>query len=178
MNNRSASVSVFAWHGLAILAGARLSLVAGGGAYLPAIGPTPLRFQTAPAITADVQANVVAPTLPPPGPATEPAVAPAKAAAPTVTVPEGLRSLVLSPLWSALGEGLVLNPLAGGGFVTTQNPTAASTPVVTTEMLVDFFRTAAEASNGGTTNSAVTTGQAFATPVFVLPASSATYRTP
>ena len=175
MSNRSTSVSAFQWLGLAIRAGTRFSLLAGGGAYLPAIGPTPLRYHTQAAPVVEVAPKASEPVLVAPAPV-PPTDSSTNKPAPSVTIPDVLRSLFLTPLWSALGEGAILNPLANAGFVMTQNPTAASTPVVTTEMLVDFFRQA-EPTTAGTTNNAVTTGQAWTAPVFVLPSSSATYRT-
>ena len=183
-SNRSARVFMRAGVMLAIMAAGRCSFATGSGAYLPAIGPTPLRFPSvaipqataAPnEVTAAPPAPVAVPT-PTPMAAPEPPTIPAK---PSVTMPDVLRSLVLSPLWAALCEGLIANPnpLSNEGFATTQNATTASTPVVTAEMLVDFFRTSAASASGGTTNSAVAPPAGVALPVFVLPSSSATYRT-
>lgn len=160
-----------------VWAAATLSVCAGNRGYLPTIGPAPLRYQivaTPVAAPAPAIEESPLPTLPHPVSA-ETLEQPATPVRPAWSVPDLVRSLVASPFWAALCEGLIVRPTP----FTQPDPSAseapAPIPVVTAEMLVEFFR---PGETTAVTNSAVVPMNFTPPGGFPAPSSSATYRSP
>ena len=159
----------------AVFAVVTLPMGASTVGYLPKIGPAPLRYQRAappaPAPAPVVEVPVVVPP-PQPAPVVAPALPPPPPAQAGLSVPDLIRSLVMSPFWAGLCDGLIAPgaPAAQPNF-----PVETPAPVVTAEMLVEFFR---PGEAPGTTNTAVAPLNFTPPAGCTVPSSSATYRSP
>lgn len=139
------------------------------------IGPSPLRYQPRPVVVAvpkNYHAFKISPIT---------SMVPGSVIAGTaLRTPEFLKSLTGDLLWNALGE-VLLSELAKENLRAVEASKKAEPeppPTVTPEMLADFFKSAEPAVNYVTNVTIVPTAPAANLPpaVFVLPSSTATYR--
>jgi hypothetical protein len=168
---------------LTIFAIATLAIEARTISYLPLIGPAPLRFQTTARISSEPAgpaSNSIATSVAP----TEPSPARAQVNRPDSIsagpgIPAALKSLVRAPLWAALCDGLLLEPapLVNPAPSPTPLPTPKTPPVVTAEMLVEFFRPGEPSTNASPPTLLPPVN--FTPPtLLVWPSSRATYHSP
>ena len=161
--------------------------------YLNLHGPTPMRFQAKalpgiesakPSMTevASTGSNIAPPKVTESHAPETPPTQPTPPATPTnATEADWLKSLLHSPLWSAIGEALDSDLLArslGTALRTeiSKLPSPAGLPSVTPEMLTEFFKVP-EASSPAAASPQVELNKLPAA-VFVLPSSQAIYRSP
>jgi hypothetical protein len=154
---KQAGIALFAWSAVGINGAI--------GAYLPALGPAPLRFQSPPAFVATVsmlpplrsaEAEVLEP---------EPAVTnEAAAAEPPVVQPA-------APAVSAERKNTLAEAVPPVESAPPPPPVEIpATPIVTPQMLIEYFRPSATGTNAGT--SVIIPG-AFLPPQSAPPSSSA-----
>lgn len=147
---------------LILVAGCSPVVNGSSGAYLPALGPSPLRFRAPPVL---VTATVTLPPLRMTDPVPQIATNPAESV--STNLPPADWSEFLESIWPLTALTNVTGPPLTGPTVSVM-PTAQPT-VVTPQMLIDFFRNA-----GAGTNPPPAAAVGVFTPP--APASSATYR--
>lgn len=146
---------------LTLVAGCSCTLHGASGAYLPELGPSPLRFRLRPALVATVA------MLPPLRMTDAPPMTNDMASVAATNELLTVVSEPLGPVWPgpAGTNDVPATTTSGAPGVPTQQPS-----VVTPQMLADFFRNA-----GGATNPPPPSATGTFTPP-PAPASSATYK--
>jgi hypothetical protein len=151
-----------------ILASATALAAHGSGAYLPITGPTPLRFETAMARTFALPPAKPAEHLDP-KPVSEPAQTLTNAAPETLTVSNAEPGLGTAETFP-LGESMSPVPTAA-------NSPAGDAPLITPQILAEYFKPARGSTNATGVSVFVPTQVGFTPPMEKTPASSrATYK--
>lgn len=164
---------------VALLAGLASPPTAEASGYLRVVGPTPLRFETRPALDASTP-KAVESTVAPLSPPLE--LTSATSPTPTISPPDILKSLLAASLWVTFCDGFfgdspATNWIRPNGNNVTPPTKTPEVPTVTAEMLADFFKMAEPVTNIDT-NAAAASLSGSTSPVFVLPSSQAIYNSP